>query len=269
MSQGAPILVVMDSSAEDQMNREADRDLGALVAVLDGQGHFDQADLVESGSLVYQEIFNPNGSWEDPQTGFDVSLAVDPLHYPLVTDEAMKVIRETLEAMHESRWCFLGEVKVRPMPVAADWRDLRRAARLSPEGRTAMNQGGYKPVSTLRQWDGLKFGSEEEILVFKALKAKQKSLPPELSLGIMPGAALVTAEKRFWPDFVVTYRNRAGGIEVDGPHHHGRAAADRSRENFLTDSGLAWVDRITVEDVTTPDEVAGFIDRFLARLAVK
>lgn len=245
------------------MNQGADRDLGALVAVLDGHGMFDQADLVESGRLSY-DVDEGDGYSRD--VAFYADLLVDPLHYPMITDDAYKVLNETLGAMHETNWLHLRILRLRPMPVVDNWRDLRRDAKLPPENRTARNQGGFKPVSTALTYDGLKFGSEQEIVVYKALRAKQKRLPAEFSIGIIPGSALVTAEKRFWPDFVVTYGKKAGGIEVDGPHHQGRAVADRSRENYLRDAGLTWVDRIAVEDTADPAELEQFVDTFLARL---
>lgn len=246
------------------MNEGADGDLGALVAVLDGNGLFDQADLIESGWLSYEQ--QADGPYDGPPTFVAAFLAVDPLHYPMLSPEAITVMREAIEVMHSSTWIYIREFKARPMRVGADWRELRRAARLPPESRTATNQGGYKPVTALKREDGLNFGSDQEVDVYRALRAKQKALPPEMTIGIMPGGAIVTSAAKFWPDFVVTYRGRAGGIEVDGPHHHGRAAADRSRENLLTDAGLVWGDRITVEDVARPAELSAFVERFLTRL---
>ncbi len=255
----------MANSLEEQMNEGADRDLGALVAVLDGHGMFDQADLIESGRLTY-EVDDDSYDWNSGHADFYADLLVDPLHYPMVSEDVYKILNDTLGAMHETNWFHLRIVRIRPMRVADNWRERRQDAKLPPEKRAARNQGGFKPVSTALSHDGLRFGSEQEILVYKALRAKQKALPAEFSIGIMPGGALVAAEKRFWPDFVVTYGKKAGGIEVDGPHHQGRAVADRSRDNYLRDSGLAWVDRIAVEDTANPAELEKFVDTFLNRL---
>lgn len=246
------------------MNEGADRDLGALVAVLDGHGMFDQADFVESGRLSY--FVEESNNWNSSEEFFYADLLVDPVHYPMISADARQLLNDTLGAMHETDSLHLRILRLRPMPVADNWRDVRRDAKVLPENRTARNQGGFKPVSTALSYDGLKFGSEQEITVYKALRAKQKALPAEFSIGIMPGGALVTADKRFWPDFVVTYGKKAGGIEVDGPHHHGRAVADRSRDNYLRDAGLAWVDRIAVEDTADPTELSLFVDTFLNRL---
>lgn len=75
-----------------------------------------------------------------------------------------------------------------------------------------------------------------------------------------------TAQRTFWPDFLVTHRGRAGVIEVDGPHHHGRAAADQSRDRQLEDAGIVLVERIVVEDVTNETGLDLSIERFLSRL---
>lgn len=258
----------MASSLADSMNETADGDLGALVAVLDGRGWFEQSDLIESGALSYMEI--QDNDWSNSsRTGIEPTLAVDPIHFPKVSKDAIDVMNQTLESMHESSMVWMGGLRVRPLPAGRAWREVRKSARQPDKSRGATNQGAYKPVSSLKRTDGLNFGSDEEIIVYRALRARQEVLPSEATIGILPGAALVTPERTFWPDFVVTYRGRAGGIEVDGPHHHGRAAADRSRENFLTDAGLAWMDRITVEDAVQPVELSAFVERFLTRLLAR
>lgn len=55
-------------------------------------------------------------------------------------------------------------------------------------------------------------------------------------------------------------------IEVDGPHHYKRAAADHSRDSLFTDAGVTQVERVVVEDTTDPKELDVFIERFLQRL---
>ena len=89
------------------------------------------------------------------------------------------------------------------------------------------------------------------------------------TLGILPGAGLRTLQHTFWPDFIVTHRGRVGAIEVDGPQHRNRAAADQSRDRQLEDAGVTFVERLPVEDLHDPDDLDRFIERFLARLLTR
>lgn len=70
-------------------------------------------------------------------------------------------------------------------------------------------------------------------------------------------------------DFLVTYRGRAGAIEVDGDTHRNRYAADQSRDAMVRDSGVSMVDRIVAEDTNDPNEVERFVRRFLSRLVAR
>ena len=76
-------------------------------------------------------------------------------------------------------------------------------------------------------------------------------------------------ERNVGPDFLITYRGKAGVIEVDGPHHHGRAAADQSRDRQLSDAGVQWIERIVVEDTTDTKNLDAFIEQFLSRLLTR
>ena len=118
----------------------------------------------------------------------------------------------------------------------------------------------------MRRVDRLNFGSDEEVAFYCALLRKQTALPAESTIGILPGPGVRVSGRNFWPDFVVTYRGRVGLIEVDGPHHTARAAADHSRDSLLSDAGIVHVERIMVEDTTNDREMDGFIERFLHRL---
>jgi hypothetical protein len=114
--------------------------------------------------------------------------------------------------------------------------------------------------------DRLNFGSAQEVSLYKALLRRQCKLPAEATIAILPGPGTRVLGRTFWPDFVVTYRGRSGMIEVDGPHHHGRAAADHSRDALLSDAGVGHVGRITVEDTVSDAELDLFVERFLQRL---
>jgi very-short-patch-repair endonuclease len=70
-------------------------------------------------------------------------------------------------------------------------------------------------------------------------------------------------------DFLVTYRGRAGVVEVDGDTHRNRYAADQSRDRFLRDAGINVVERIVAEDSNDPAALDLFVKRFLNRLIAR
>jgi hypothetical protein len=113
---------------------------------------------------------------------------------------------------------------------------------------------------------GLRFRSAEELRVFEAFEEKQKGLPPELTISIGPNAVILVAGKPMEVDLLITHRGRAGIVEVDGPHHTKRYAADASRDALLRDAGVSLIERIVVEDTTDPKELRTFVERFLQRL---
>jgi hypothetical protein len=131
----------------------------------------------------------------------------------------------------------------------------------------ASNTGALLPSTG--QWpmaDGLTFGSKAEIVVWNELKSVQAMLPRTETIGIVPNCVLRVAGHEFSPDFVVTYKGRAGIIEVDGPHHRGRYAADRQKDELELDAGVKYAYRIPVEDVSVPAHLYGHFERFLKRL---
>lgn len=65
----------------------------------------------------------------------------------------------------------------------------------------------------------------------------------------------------------MTYKKRVGVLEIDGPQHNARRAMDMSRDNLWLDTGVAYVDRITVEALANPRELEAFLRKFLKRLA--
>ena len=116
--------------------------------------------------------------------------------------------------------------------------------------------------------DGHEFDSPAETIVYDGFRAVAAELPEFHRLAVIPQAAVVTVGRRrhFTADLLVVHRGRAAGVEVDGPHHRGRLAADVSRDAILVAHGLAFVDRIVVEDTSDPAAVEYFCRRVLARL---
>ncbi|MEY9864189.1 hypothetical protein ABH935_009843 [Catenulispora sp. GAS73] len=115
--------------------------------------------------------------------------------------------------------------------------------------------------------DGLVFTNAGELTVYRALKQLQQSLPAEETITVLPLPRGRALGHTWEPDVVVTYKGRAGVIEVDGPHHNGRRAMDSTRDHLLRDAGVAFVDRIPVEALDKPAELAAVLRRFLRRLS--
>lgn len=243
------------SNVLNALNETADQDLGAVVEVLDSRGLFEVADAMEHASLSYDF----DSEWMDGMSVTPV-LRLAPRLLGLVDEAAFAIIDETCRSLVEDVFVKVAGLAVKPQVPPPNWRELRAATNETGRG---LNQGS--PGAQILQ-DGLKFSSAEELKVYLALRRKQAQLPPEATIGIMPGCAMRVGERKFWPDFLVTYQARAGVIEVDGPHHHGRAAADQSRDRQLEDAGVVLVERIVVEDVTDDAGLEIFIERFLSRL---
>lgn len=234
-----------------------EQDLGTIVAVLDGREMYEAADALASGLLTYEF----KGEWGDGMEALPV-IAVPPGMIPLITPEVLRIVDETTGATHNSWYLSIGESFVRPLPADPDWRERRKQAKDNP----GVNNQGSPGARIQELQDRFKFGSGEELAVYLALKRKQQSLPPESTIGIIPGSGYRVRERTVWPDFVVTYRGLALGIEVDGPHHYGRAAADHSRDQQLKDAGLRDVERIVVEDIADQALLDLSVERWLNRL---
>jgi hypothetical protein len=133
--------------------------------------------------------------------------------------------------------------------VEGDWRaDLQRRLAVKPS-----NQARLVPayVPFLYE-DRMAFRSDPELSVYRAVRRAQASLPPHETIGILPNPCMRIAGNTWEPDNLVTYKNRVGVIEVDGPHHRQRWAADNTKDNLYEDAGVAYVQRITVEDTESP-----------------
>lgn len=125
---------------------------------------------------------------------------------------------------------------------------------------------GAAAVTGLRV-DSMTFRSQAEVSVYRALVAAQAAMPKFRSMTVTPNAPVRVPGRTIEVDFLVLYRGRCGVIEVDGHHHGGRRAHDRSRDRLLENAGLAYVDRIGVEETDDTVELALFVERFLDRLA--
>jgi very-short-patch-repair endonuclease len=84
---------------------------------------------------------------------------------------------------------------------------------------------------------------------------------------VVPNTLIALPGHTWEVDFLIGYRGRVGVIEVDGPTHRRKWASDRSRDRLLEDAGIAYIDRIAVEDTDDEAQVDQFVGRFVRRLA--
>lgn len=147
------------------------------------------------------------------------------------------------------------EVRVQPaLPdVVGNWRETF-AARLSSDlvsnqARRERNLANY-PVD-----DGLTFGSNEELTVYKVLKELQRGAPEDRTIAVLPSPGVRLRAGHTWtPDFVVLGNGKAVIVEVDGPHHRSsrRFADDKNRDLQWQRCGIPTV-RLPVEDTSNFD----------------
>ncbi|WP_432869236.1 hypothetical protein [Microbispora rosea] len=206
--------------------------------------------------------------WNDEHGESWLWLEVEPEDRPRFTNEVMDNLRPTfLDVMtrrqYRAEWVDVRET----LPsVGLTWREQ---AREQLSGKRVTNQGRRVRVESPRfAEDGFVFTNGGELNVYRALKQLQeKDLPVHDTIGIYPLPGARVPGRSWEPDLLVTYKGRAGVLEIDGPHHNGRRALDATRDHLLRDAGVAFVDRIPVEVLTDQAELNGALRRFLLRLS--
>lgn len=155
---------------------------------------------------------------------------------------------------------------VAPKKVQGDWRSARQQERLSGINNQSHRQPLDKPHPIK---DGLQFRDHAEVLVYDALVALAESRPKSDTISITVNAPVRVAGRTFIPDFIVTFRHRAGIIEVDGATHNKRYLSDASKTELFIDAGFLVVYRIPAEDTGKPELVKSHLDTFMRRLLAR
>ncbi|MFD8779217.1 hypothetical protein [Streptomyces sp. NPDC059916] len=115
--------------------------------------------------------------------------------------------------------------------------------------------------------DGFAFDSQEQVLVYEALKRAQAQLPQDSTIAVFPLPRGRVGSGSAWaPDFLVTASGRVGVIEVDQPHHHEHFAADAALDRSWRNSGIAHIERILLKGFSADREVDFLVREFLTRL---
>ncbi|MGV9849950.1 hypothetical protein ACWDWU_14425 [Streptomyces sp. NPDC003442] len=206
--------------------------------------------------------------WDDENQEKDLNLEVDPANKHHFTQDLVEKLKGLCCEVSDRfnlgvNWVVVQE----SLPVVGpDWREVvqREISGERPTNQARRLQPGP------RRWleDNLAFTNEGEQSVYRALKNRQENvLPRQETVSIFPLPNGRIVRRTLEPDFLVTYKGRAGILEIDGPHHNARRALDTTRDHLLHDSGIAYVDRVPVEALDSPAELEQVIDRFLRRLA--
>lgn len=205
--------------------------------------------------------------WDDQNHENDLVLEVDPANRHHFTDDLISNLKHLCGEVSERFNLGVNWVVVREsLPVVGpNWRELvqREISGERPTNQARRLQPGP------RRWleDNLAFTNAGEQRVYRVLKNRQQNvLPATETISIFPLPNGRIAQRTLEPDFLITYKGRAGILEIDGPHHNARRALDVTRDHLMHDSGIAYVDRVPVEALESLAEIEQVIDRFLRRL---
>lgn len=234
--------------------------LGTSAILLHQQGDSVTAALLAEVTSLEMVLWNS----QFDEVGYKAILKVEPHLLTRFTEEVLKTISDALEAALADQGS-VDEIVARPVlpRVGTDWRKQLRAA-TGPQPSNQARRVRLEPKHPME--DGVHFTNEWEHRVYGVLKERQAALPENQTIGIMPLGAMRVLGHTFEPDLLITYRGRVGVIEIDGPHHKGRASDDKSRERLLRKAGIKHIDRIDVRDSTQKHEVEKFVTDFLNHL---
>ncbi|MFE5492984.1 hypothetical protein ACFQ7Z_23955 [Streptomyces virginiae] len=241
--------------------------LAAAATVLYQQGDTEAAIVATDVTAVDMTLWNSNEYEPDE---YRVYFTVEPQLVERFTEAVLGRIVDGMQAVLPRRLIIrIESIEICPVvPVpSADWRKKLRDAN-GPMPTNQARKLRLEPEDQHPIEDDLHLTNEWEHKLYRVLKERQASLPDNETIGILPLAGMRFLGYTREPDFLITYKGRAGVIEVDGFHHGmpGRASNDHSRDNLMLSAGVQWVGRIDVRDMGTKAEVEKFVDNFLARL---
>ncbi len=243
-------------------------DLGTAAKLLLEDGKIKSAALLLDARIVERNYVD-TGFPMDSDTGIDLFNVVIEAPRFLVERFDDEVVSEVTEALNEALQAdhvhvMRLEVRAVVTPASANWRE-ELEARLSPR---ATNQASVGPrMRHPLMDDGCAFRSKEEMAVYRAFKRQRDRLPDDDTIGLMPNPAFVLRNVHTQePDLLVTYRGRVGLVQVDGPSHRGRFAAEVTRDRLYRHSGIAEIDHFVVEDTDNDQDLEVLVARFLRRL---
>lgn len=193
----------------------------------------------------------------------DIVLRVDAWLVPRFDEEVKQRLVAAFDEVLKGHQSTVENVIVVPR-AGDDWRE-RLDGMLAVEGLS--NQGRVRPSPGHPRQDTLAFSSEAELHLYEAGKRLQARLPPETNVTLIPRSGSRLPGRTFEPDLIVVYGGRVALVEVDGPHHRGKWADDKSRDRLFEDAGFAYITHIDAADTGDPAQLDMFFDRLLKKLA--
>jgi hypothetical protein len=244
--------------------------LGHAAVLLVQRGEKDIArlllDVVKIDVEPDPDPWNSSDPWSSSASDA-LWLEVVPEHRDQFTKQVMSRVSEACIEISNRRGYGISQVGVREvLPyVGPQWREQLRQ---EFNGKRPTNQARRVRSSLPRhEEDWLAFTNPGELTVYRALKQiQEKDLPRDYTIGIYPLAGGRVPGRTWEPDVLISYRGRAGILEIDGPSHNVRRAMDLSRDHILYDTGIAFIDRVPVEALDDPAELTATLRRFLRRL---
>jgi hypothetical protein len=246
---------------DEELKIKAQSALGHAAVLLQQRGQQDIALLLLDVIRVAVEY---DGEWQTNDLWFEVATE----HLSAFDEPTLEKVKDSCEEVSTRLGyglCWGGVREVMPS-VGPDWQETLRQ-QLSSGKRPTNHARRVRSDPNRRTEDGLSFTNDGELIVYGALKLLQETLPGDSTIGIFPLAGGRIPGHTWEPDVLVTYKNRAGVLEIDGPHHNARRAMDMSRDHLLRDAGVAFVDRIPVEALSDPKELGPALTRFIRRVA--
>lgn len=252
-----------NSSSENELSL-GERLLGAGAILLHQQGDGEIAvlatDVIAAEVVLWDTEFG--------QESYKALLEVEPHLLPRFTKEVLDQMRYAMHSVlrREKQSASVGYIEAVPVipRVSANWRDQLKAVD-GPKPTNQARRVRLEPQHPVE--DGIHFTNEWEHRVYRVLTHRQADLPDNDTIGIMPLGAMRVRGHTYEPDLLITYRGCAGVIEIDGPHHKGRASDDKGRERLLRNAGVKHIDRLDVRDSTDRLEVEKFVTDFLRHLS--
>lgn len=265
MGEALSLADIMENNPIDQVGEHL---LAAAATLLYQQGDTEAAITATDVLSVDMSLWNSDQYEPDE---YRMYFTVEPQLVDQFSGEVLARIINGLHAVMPRRGCAVRIESIEVCPVvpvpSMDWRKQLRSAN-GPMPTNQARKVRLEPEDQHPIEDDMHFTNEWEHSLYRVLKARQAALPDNETIGIMPLGKMRLLGSTREPDFLITYKGRAGVIEVDGPHHGkpGRASSDHSRDILMIHAGVEWVSRLDVQDVGTKAEVEKFVDNFLARL---
>lgn len=223
----------------------------------------------ESLAVLLLDVISIRVEREWPNNDYDLWLEVAPEHYSQFTEEIVDSLRTVCVEVAARRGYGIDWVGVREVlpEVGPQWREQVRQ-HVSGGKRPTNHARRVRNSSVRFAEDWLSFTNSGELTVYQALKKIQENeLPPDETIGIYPLPGGRVLRHTWEPDVLVTYKRRAGILEIDGPDHNRRRALDQTRDHLLLDTGIAFIDHVPVEALQDASELNQILHRFLRRLA--